>query len=64
MAKQRFIAYGGLSSADISVVATEYLPALKWLGSSATGDHENLQVLTEVNADFDLVDSGDEIEDW
>lgn len=70
--RQRFIAYGGLSLADFSVVATEYVPALKWLSSSASGDHENVRVLTEENTDCDLVNSEDgesqtsdeEIEDW
>ncbi|XP_023544182.1 cell cycle checkpoint protein RAD17 [Cucurbita pepo subsp. pepo] len=72
MVKQRFMAYGGISSADFSVVATEYVPALKWLGSSASGDRENLPVLSDENTDFDLVNSGngeshtsdEEIEDW
>lgn len=72
MVKQRFIAYGGISLAHFSVIATEYVPALKWLGSSVSGDHENLRMLTEENTDFDLVNSGDqeshtsdeEIEDW
>ncbi|CAK9320767.1 unnamed protein product [Citrullus colocynthis] len=72
MVKQRFIAYGGISLAHFSVIATDYVPALKWLGSSVSGDHENLRMLTEENTDFDLVNSGDqeshtsdeEIEDW
>ena len=37
MVKQRSIAYCGLSLVDFSVVSTDYLPALKWLGSRAPG---------------------------
>lgn len=72
MVKQRFITYGGISLAHFSVVATEYIPALKWLGNSVSEDHDKLRVLTEENTGFDLVISGDrgshtsdeEIEDW
>ena len=35
MVKRRFSGYSGLTLSDLSVVTTEYTPALKWLGSPA-----------------------------
>lgn len=76
MVRQRCIAYDGMSLSDLSVVATEFKPALKWLGfrRSEGLESQNLSekdiMLDDESVDgtsFDDKDddtSDDEIEDW
>ncbi|PON53469.1 Checkpoint protein [Parasponia andersonii] len=62
--KQRYDAYyNGISSSDFSVIATEYTPLFKWLGS---GTHESLDQRIDMMSldDQESVVSDDEIEDW
>ena len=76
MVRQRRIAYDGLSLSDISVVATEFKPVLKWLGFRGSEGLEAYQVsamddvLDDDSFDGASLDhkgnetSDDEIEDW
>ncbi|KAJ6398309.1 hypothetical protein OIU77_019165 [Salix suchowensis] len=71
--RQRFIAYNGSSSSNVSDVATEYIPVLKWLECRASGFEDN-QALVHCNKTHDescnrmsLDDKesdDDEIEEW
>lgn len=64
-----------LSTSNVSVIATEYIPMFKWLRYGASGGFEDYQALiqgNETELDNDsmiLVEkeneiSDDEIEDW
>ncbi|XP_057468909.1 LOW QUALITY PROTEIN: cell cycle checkpoint protein RAD17-like [Actinidia eriantha] len=76
MARQRHVAYDGLSLSDLSVVATEFKPVLKWLGFRESESVEAYQVSAMDNTvdddsfngtnldDKDNETSDDEIEDW
>ncbi|XP_059623455.1 cell cycle checkpoint protein RAD17 isoform X2 [Cornus florida] len=71
MVSQRCVAYNGLSLADMSVVATECKPVLKWLGFRASDGLKPCQpsnMLEDDNLDSmslgDNETSDDEIEDW
>ncbi|CAN8277712.1 unnamed protein product [Cochlearia groenlandica] len=58
--KQRNIGYEGSRVADISVMATEYIPVLKWLGYRVSSDaftHKDDDEESEISED-------DEIQDW
>lgn len=63
MVNRRYDAYNGMSTSDFSVIATEYTPLFKWLGSRT---HESLdQRIDMMNLDDqESVVSDDEIEDW
>ena len=73
MLRRRFIAYNGSSSSNVSDVATEYMPVLKWLEYKASGFEDN-QALVHCNKTHDercdrmsLDDresDDDEIEEW
>nr|GEW19630.1 cell cycle checkpoint protein RAD17 [Tanacetum cinerariifolium] len=43
MVGQKSVAYNGLNSSDISIIATEWQPALKWLGPRASEDNRAQQ---------------------
>ncbi|GJW17958.1 cell cycle checkpoint protein RAD17 isoform X1, partial [Tanacetum coccineum] len=43
MVRQKSVAYNGLNLSDISIIATEWQPALKWLGSRASEDNRAQQ---------------------
>ena len=76
MARQRRVAYDGLSLSDLSVVATEFKPVLKWLGFRESESLKAYQVSAMDNTldddsfnganlgDKDTETSDDEIEDW
>lgn len=59
MVKRRYDAYNGLSSLDFAVIATEYTPLYRWLGSRAS-----TSVQENEDGVVDLMSSEDEIEDW
>ncbi|XWS33885.1 hypothetical protein CRYUN_Cryun22dG0121300 [Craigia yunnanensis] len=71
MLRQRYIADGGSSSlSEVSVIATEYKPVLKWLGYRTSGGHETHDLEDESSQrmsideqESDISDS-DDIEDW
>ncbi|KAL2520377.1 Cell cycle checkpoint protein RAD17 [Forsythia ovata] len=60
--------HSSMNLCEFSVIATEFNPALNWLGYEATKDSESLQVSTAVNNGkddyFDNDNCDDEIEDW
>ncbi|GAV64837.1 Rad17 domain-containing protein [Cephalotus follicularis] len=71
MVKQRFIAYNGSSFSDLSVIATEYKPAMRWLGYGSSGgllmqdnkiDDDDLERMSLDGQESEVSD--DEIEDW
>ncbi|XP_057965255.1 cell cycle checkpoint protein RAD17 isoform X2 [Malania oleifera] len=68
--RQRFASCNGLGSADATVIATEYTPALKWLGYRASEDSVAQDEETEDDIDRMSLEnregkiSDDEIEDW
>ena len=73
--RQRFIAYNGSSSCNVSDVATEYMPVLKWLEHRATGFEDNQALVYCNKTDDESCDrmslddkesdvSDDEIEEW
>ena len=66
MVKRRHDAYNGLSSLDFSVVATEYTPLFKWLGSRASSSVyiEEDEMIDLMLNDQESMISEDEIEDW
>lgn len=65
-----------LSTSNVSVIATEYIPMFKWLRYGASGGFEDYQALIQGNEtelddnDSMILDekeneiSDDEIEDW
>ncbi|XP_062102674.1 cell cycle checkpoint protein RAD17 isoform X1 [Humulus lupulus] len=63
MVKRRYDTCCGMSSSDFSVIATEYTPVFKWLGSDT---HESLDQRIDMMSldDQESVVSEDEIEDW
>ncbi|XP_010029663.2 cell cycle checkpoint protein RAD17 isoform X1 [Eucalyptus grandis] len=68
MLRQRFMVYNGVSSIDTSVIATEYMPACKWLQHRLQA-HEVMMLSTEIEDGISLDDrevktSDDEIEEW
>lgn len=75
MVRHRFIASGGISLSNLSVVATEYTPVCKWLGNGTSEDLDTHQWLMQPNNEEDGFDkmrlddkesetTDDEIEDW
>lgn len=73
--RQRFVAYNGSSSCNVSDVATEYMPVLKWLEHRATGFEDNQALVYCNKTDDESCDrmslddkegdiSDDEIEEW
>ncbi|XP_058098918.1 cell cycle checkpoint protein RAD17 isoform X2 [Magnolia sinica] len=80
MVVARLEAYNSFGSSGLSVMATEYKPALKWLrfrasedpqvhkkpikGRKAESDYSNQMVLDELKAESSAESEGDEIEDW
>ncbi|KAI8536978.1 hypothetical protein RHMOL_Rhmol10G0298900 [Rhododendron molle] len=73
--RQRCIGYDGMSLSDLSVVATEFKPALKWLGFRGSEGLESRNLSEkDIMLDDESVDgtsfedkddtSDDEIEDW
>lgn len=74
--RQRCIGYDGMSLSDLSVVATEFKPALKWLGFRGSEGLESRNLSEkDIMLDDESVDgtsfedkhddtSNDEIEDW
>ncbi|XP_021907838.1 cell cycle checkpoint protein RAD17 isoform X1 [Carica papaya] len=61
MMKQKFIAYN--ASNDV-VIATEYNPAIKWLGFRASGSHRVADNFESSDDEKSNEISEDEIEDW
>lgn len=59
--KQKFIAYN--ASNDV-VIATEYNPAIKWLGFRASGSHRVADNFESSDDEKSNEISEDEIEDW
>lgn len=76
MVKRRYDAYNGMTSSNFSVIATEYTPLFKWLGSRTLGSlethHEFLLANEKEDQIIDMMSlddqetmiSEDEIEDW
>ncbi|KAE8705017.1 Cell cycle checkpoint protein RAD17 [Hibiscus syriacus] len=69
MLRQRFTVDGGLSSlSEVSVIATEYRPVLKWIGYRKAEDiktHESdVDSLQRTSMDEKSEISDDDIEDW
>lgn len=76
MVSQRCVAYDGLSLSDLSVVATEFKPVLKWLGFRESEGREaqlgstkdnmlNDDSFDDTSLDDEVNEStDDEIEDW
>ncbi|XP_030523723.1 cell cycle checkpoint protein RAD17 isoform X1 [Rhodamnia argentea] len=72
MLRQRFMVYNGVSSSDVSVIATEYMPVYKWLQHRFPKGHQAHEVMmlsTEIEDgmsldDQDVKTSDDEIEEW
>ena len=76
MVKRRYDAYNGMTSSNFSVIATEYTPLFKWLGSRTLGSlktrHEFLLANEKEVQSIDMMSlddqetmiSEDEIEDW
>ncbi|KAK6237308.1 hypothetical protein QUC31_002777 [Theobroma cacao] len=69
MLRQRFIVYGGSSLSEVSSIATEYTPALKWLGYRTSGgletrdsDNDSSQRMSIDEQESEISD--DDIEDW
>ena len=71
MLRQRFIADSGSSSlSEVSVIATEYKPVLKWLGYRTSGglethesEDDSSQRMSIDEQESDISDD-DDIEDW
>ncbi|WZZ85459.1 hypothetical protein YC2023_114038 [Brassica napus] len=61
--EQRNIGYEGSRMADMSVTATEYSPALKWLSYRASADVFS-EMEEETDEDKSEVSEDDEIQDW
>ncbi|XP_009112280.1 cell cycle checkpoint protein RAD17 isoform X1 [Brassica rapa] len=61
--EQRNIGYEGSRMADMSVMATEYSPALKWLSYRASADVFS-EMEEETDEDKSEVSEDDEIQDW
>lgn len=76
MVGQRCVAYNGVNLSDLSIIATEWKPALKWLGFWASEDNRQQLGLSSGDmidnecyddmemCDEDADDDDDEIEDW
>ncbi|KAF7809635.1 cell cycle checkpoint protein RAD17 [Senna tora] len=70
MFRQRITAYKGLSSCHTSVMATEYMPALKLLGGRLESPQLSVHDFDMEDIDFDQMslhgeeNDDDEIEDW
>ncbi|KAF8012675.1 hypothetical protein BT93_I0742 [Corymbia citriodora subsp. variegata] len=72
MLRQRFVVYNGVSSSDMSVIATEYMPVCKWLqhrSPKGLQAREVMMLSTEIEDGMSLDDqevktSDDEIEEW
>lgn len=71
MLRQRFMEDGGSSSfSEVSVIATEYRPVLKWVGYRKAGDvethgseDESLKGMSIDEEESEISDD-DDIEDW
>ncbi|XP_026456298.1 cell cycle checkpoint protein RAD17-like isoform X2 [Papaver somniferum] len=73
MLRQRIEASESASASDVSIIATEYRPILKWLGYRTSEVHRRSNVVMEENSDGDIIlddingensSDIDEIEDW
>lgn len=67
LVNERYIAYDGQSLSDISVAATEFKPALKWLGFRDSAKDKTLDYdsFSETSLDQNENETtDDEIEDW
>lgn len=74
LVRQRFLAYNGRSSSDVSTIATEFAPVLNWCRKSGVqeahsekllcSDYDNISVDKLCLEDQDSDNSDDEIEDW
>ncbi|XP_028805932.1 cell cycle checkpoint protein RAD17 isoform X2 [Neltuma alba] len=73
MLKQRVAEFEGLTSCNTSVMATEYMPVLKWLGNRTCGEYCESSQSSVHDLDMDGIDfdqmilndqENDEIEDW
>ncbi|KAF5765169.1 putative checkpoint protein Rad17/Rad24 [Helianthus annuus] len=70
MVGQRSVAYNGVNLSDVSIIATEWNPFLKWLGPRAFDDDKGSisgQMVHNEGYDgmeIDDDDNDDEIEDW
>lgn len=70
--KRRYDFYNGSSSSDVTTIATEYTPLLKWLGLRTPGCPETCEGSEKVVENIDAMSlddqenpiSDDEIEDW
>lgn len=61
--EQRNISYEGSRVADISVMATEYSPVLKWLSYRASPD-AFAGMGDETDEEENEISEDDEIQDW
>ncbi|KAG2317000.1 hypothetical protein Bca52824_020122 [Brassica carinata] len=61
--EQRNIGYEGSRMADMSVMATEYSPVLKWLSYRASADVSS-EMEEETDEDKNETSEDDEIQDW
>ncbi|KAA3479601.1 cell cycle checkpoint protein RAD17 isoform X2 [Gossypium australe] len=71
MLRQRFMEDGGSSSfSEVSVIATEYRPVLKWVGYRKAGDVETHESEDEsvkrmsIDEEESKISDDDDIEDW
>ncbi|XP_021815525.1 cell cycle checkpoint protein RAD17-like [Prunus avium] len=65
MVKRRFGAYSGMCASDLTVIATEYTPVLKWLGFRAVHgykEEDNVETISFDSQETEISD--DEIEEW
>ncbi|XP_016651764.1 PREDICTED: cell cycle checkpoint protein RAD17 isoform X1 [Prunus mume] len=65
MVKRRFGAYSGMCASDLTVIATEYTPVLKWLGFRAVQgykEEDNVETISFDGQETEISD--DEIEEW
>ncbi|KAK2973689.1 hypothetical protein RJ640_022146 [Escallonia rubra] len=67
MVSQRSVGYNGVNLSDLTLIATESKPVLKWLGSRASDGveaHRMSMAADMVEDDHNNEISDDEIEDW
>ncbi|XP_034225040.1 cell cycle checkpoint protein RAD17 isoform X2 [Prunus dulcis] len=65
MVKRRFGAYSGMCASDLTVIATEYTPVLKWLGFRTLQgykEEDNVETISFDGQETEISD--DEIEEW
>lgn len=64
MVGQRTAAYNGVNVSDVSVIATEWNPVMKWLGFRAFDNDKRHTGSMVHDEGYDGMEIDDEIEDW